>query len=690
MGWRELPRRAEAEGGYAGNLGLRRTARVGTALAAGCVALVLYAATLLPGQDLGDTASFQAATGDHRVTPRQAYPLYFALGLVATNVLPGEPARAANLVSAACGAGAVALLAGVAAVVSGSALAGLYAGLLFAGSYTFWSQSVIAEVYTLHLLVFGCSLGALLWWERRIRVDPGRHLFPLALFFSFYSLSFGNHLSSILLAPGFTFFLLATPERRRLVFRPRVMALAAAIAAAGSLQYAWNFSYALAAPERPEGLAQLLSSFWFDVTKADWRAAYLFGKEPSTYPSRLLMYLFDLRQQFGIAGTLAAVLGAREVFRRAPALGASLGLVYLVTWTFAFTYNVGDTHVFYLVPHMVVALWAGMGVASMARWLAGSLRSIAPGGGYGGTRSKARSASGLGVATSALLALFALHPAWRIFDTLPAVDRSSDRQAQAFLEELTSGLDGRNSIIVSNLNWQLQNGLDYYSRHVAPQLVVVPLHAVFLHFPSLVWNNWSAGRDVVLMGSGERAVGAAYEGLFAVVPDERRRVRPLSERLSGFPPGSIYLVSLLAPYPEVPLDEDDLDRALGVLAGGSVEVDSGRYVVLAGRIGSQPSFVRSSNRPFRQRIDVAGTVFDVRMESWLPPDTIRRAGFGHVIVNRRRLLLLDRGVSVLVVDSDSRPLAREYLGGLFAPQERHVVRPAEGSVLSLSGSASYP
>lgn len=674
MGRRELSRRVEAEGGYAGDFGLRRTACIGAALAAGLVALVLYTATLLPGQDLGDTASFQAATGDNRVTPRQAYPLYFALGLAATKVVPGEPARAANLVSAACGAGAVALLAGIAAAVSGSALAGLYAGLLLAGSYTFWSHSVTAEVYTLHLLMFGCSLAALLWWERRVSVDPGRHLFPLALFFCLYALSFGNHLSSILLAPGFTFFLLATVERRHLVLKPRVITLAAAIAAAGTLQYAWNFSYALAAPERPESLAHLISSFWFDVTKADWRAAYVFGKEPSTYPSRLLMYLFDLRQQFGLAGALAAVFGAREVFRRAPLHGASLGLVYLATWVFAFTYNVGDTHVFYLVPHMVAALWAGIGVASIARWLAPRLAGPL--------------ARQLNVFT--LLALLVLHPAWRIFDTLPAVDRSSDRQAQEYLEELTSGLDGSNSIIVSQLNWQIQNGLDYYARHTAPQLVIVPLHEVFLHFPDLVWNNWSAGRDCVLLGSAAEAIGAAYEGLFAVVPDERRRVPRLSERLSGFPPGSIYVVSLLAPYPEVPLDQEEFERALAVLAGGSVEVDSRRYVVLAGQVGSRPSFARSSDRPFRQRIEVAGTVFDVRMESWLPPDTIRRAGFGHVIVGRHRLLLLDRGVSVLVVNGEHRPLAREYLGGLFAPQERHVVRPAGSSVLSLSGSASYP
>ena len=40
----------------------------------------LYRATLLPGFDLGDTASFQTMGGLSTITPRDGYPLYFAIG----------------------------------------------------------------------------------------------------------------------------------------------------------------------------------------------------------------------------------------------------------------------------------------------------------------------------------------------------------------------------------------------------------------------------------------------------------------------------------------------------------------------------------------------------------------------------------------------------------------------------------
>jgi hypothetical protein len=64
------------------------------------------------------------------------------------------------------------------------------------------------------------------------------------------------------------------------------------------------------------------------------------------------------------------------------------------------------------------------------------------------------------------------------------------------------------------------------------------------------------------------------------------------------------------------------------------------------------------------------------MESWLPADTMRRAGFGHVIANRRHALILERGVSFVALHPDGRPLAAAYASGLFAPLQRYRITPA--------------
>ncbi|MFB3854025.1 MAG: protein O-mannosyl-transferase family [Vicinamibacterales bacterium] len=652
-------------------------AALAASLTAGAIALWIYLSALLPGQDLGDSASFQAAAGDHLLTPRQAYPLYHALGFLFVRLFPGNPAHAFNLVSAACGAAAVAVAAGIAATVSGSSAAALLAGLLLGGSYTFWSQAVTAEVYTLHVLLVACSIAALLRWERRAEDEAARHAGPLALFFAVYAVSFGNHLSAILLAPAFALFLTATRPRRRLVLRPRVFLLAAAIAAAGAAQYAWNLSFALKSPERFGSTLDLLAAFWFDVTKADWRASFVFGKEPSTYPARLWMYWFDLRQQFGVPGAVLAATGCVAGLRKAREFTLALLVAFASTWVFAFTYNVGDTHVFYLVPHLLTSLLAANGAAALATLAAkGVSRAVCS-----ATVARATRAS--------VLVLLIAYASWRIFDTYPALDRSGDNRAGQFMQWLTSGLDGGEAIVVADLNWQLQNGLDYYSRHTNRAIPVVPLQEVILHFPSLVLDNRSLGREVVLAGrAAADEVAAAYDGLLEVAADDRLRVATLRERLSGNPPGSIYVVALLLPYADLPLDEQDLASTLRMLAGREVRMPPGRFAAVGGVIGQEPDFALGSDFPYRERV-IAGTVrFDVRMESYLPADTIRRAGFGHVLVGRKRVLELDRGVSAVVLDRTGKVLARAYLSGILAPEARYVVRPSIPSVLSLSGSGS--
>src|SRR3979490_1691466 len=115
------------------------------AIAVTAVTFALYRAALLPGLDFGDTGSFQTMVGSSIITPRDGYPLYFALSAAFLHVVGGDAAHGLNLASAVEAAIACGLLTLVAAEVSGSVLAGLGSALLFAGSYTFWSQSVIAE-----------------------------------------------------------------------------------------------------------------------------------------------------------------------------------------------------------------------------------------------------------------------------------------------------------------------------------------------------------------------------------------------------------------------------------------------------------------------------------------------------------------------------------------------------------------
>src|SRR5216684_4892184 len=125
------------------------TRRLLAATSVTIVAFLLYRATLLAGVDFGDTGSFQFIVGLPFISPRDGYPLYFAIGHLFLGLTHGEPARMLNLLSAVEGALACGGLVWVAAELSGSLSAGIGAALLFTGSYTFWSQAIIAEVYSL-------------------------------------------------------------------------------------------------------------------------------------------------------------------------------------------------------------------------------------------------------------------------------------------------------------------------------------------------------------------------------------------------------------------------------------------------------------------------------------------------------------------------------------------------------------
>jgi hypothetical protein len=625
---------------------------VSRALAATAVALIafcLYRATLLPGFDLGDTASFQAEASLTPLSPRHGYPLYLTTGRLAVAALGGDPARALNLTSAVAGAAACGVTALVAGALAGSVSAGLVAGLLLASSYTFWSQSIIAEVYALHVLLVALCCAGLVWWRSR----PS--LARLGLFMGVYSLSFGHHLSMILLAPAFAIFLLVAARRDLgavVGVRPAVLALL--LAAFGALQYLTGLQSLWFAPDPPATLAEGLRTFWFDVTKADWRESMVLAVHPSAMTDRIAMWFFDLVQQFGLPGALLAVAGVAGV--RAAAERALLVAGYLVPAAFAFGYNVGDVHVFFLTSHFMTALLAGCGVGALQQ----SVDDLQP------NRPALR---------ALLIMLVLAYPAWRIWDTYPALDRSADRRPEQLFDSFTAGLSSDNSMLGADLNWQLQNGLTYYARHHKPDLPVLRMAEHMLQAPFLISDNRAAGREVVVSEDARARLAAAYGPRYAIVRDSRVSPRSLSAVISSAPRGTIYVLNVLTPTRDYLPLSPALGSLVRVLTGGAVaDVHAAPYVAVAGRSGERPILIRQSDRPFRDRVRMAGVEIDVRMESWLSTDTIRRAGFGHVIVNRRHALIVERGVSLVTLDEQGRAGLPVYAHNIFEDLPRYIVR----------------
>jgi hypothetical protein len=188
----------------------------GAAWVAALVALWVYAQTLSPtvawmnqGEDSGDLLAASATLGIAHPT---GYPLFVLLGRLATLLPLGSIAFRINLVAAFAGAAGVYFLARFVLelasrdrdadsppVARDSGIPPLLAAgaaLLYALSRGAWSQSVLAEVYTLNAAFLGAVLWSLARFERRQDVRW------LALAAFVWGVGLTNHLLLLAAAPA--------------------------------------------------------------------------------------------------------------------------------------------------------------------------------------------------------------------------------------------------------------------------------------------------------------------------------------------------------------------------------------------------------------------------------------------------------------------------------------------------------
>jgi hypothetical protein len=432
----------------------------------------------------------------------------------------------------------------------------------------------------------------------------------------------------------------------------RVVAVAAALAMAGAIQYVWNLRALWVSPNPPAGLFDGLATFWFDVTKSDWRETMVLQVPAGMTLERVRMYLFDVRQQFGTIALAISAAGAVYLARTSAPRLALLGLVWFVTVAFAFGYNVGDPYVFLLPSHLMLALLTAPGIAVIGRW----------------NRLKYRGGPAIAAGVLLVIALA------RVYRDYPAMDRSEDHRPLNTLQALTAGIDDRNGLLLTDMNWQAQNGLTYFGRYVRPELAYVRAPEVMLYAPALIADNHAGGRDVLATAAAADQLAAAYGPLLRIRPDDRAPAPGIAPLARALPAGTRWVLCVLRPTREFVVDRADLEEALQILTGRrEIPVGLDDYAVLAGRVGEPLAASRFSTRPFQERMNLQGVDVRVRMESWLAFDTIRRMGFGHVIADRNHTQIVERGVSFVAFDEDGRVVEAGYAAGIFAPQKRFIV-----------------
>jgi hypothetical protein len=493
------------------------------ALILGLGSFVLYLSTLAPTVLFADGGEFQFVPYILGIAHPTGYPLYLLLGWAWSHALPfGDVAYRMNLFSALWAALAVGLSYPLALRVVrlgapginplAARLAATTAAACFAVGQTFWSQSIIAEVYSFN--AFFAALVLLLFLrlaEHALgeEAPPPRylpcigHFARRSLVLAFvYGLSLTHHVTMLLLLPGMLVFLwltyrsprapsanrqeraydvpwgrrMAAPETRPLsLFAPRSLlrrvGFALALLLALALPLLLYLYLPLRAPHTPYATLRLSDTQTLTLYANTWRgfvdhlAATVFAGNlalPAARPDvaiawgeRLAMAWGLLRDQIGLAGIGLALLGlGRLAVGRRWALLALTGLGYGVGVAFNLAYSIGDIQVLFIPSYLFVGLWLGLGVATLAQGLAaGLLRWKGSAITYAdfGQQGYQRLVQGIyRLTTQGVAALTLALPLVLLVTHFPVVDQSANTQARDTWQAILAQPIPQGAVLLSN------------------------------------------------------------------------------------------------------------------------------------------------------------------------------------------------------------------------------------------------
>lgn len=367
------------------------------------------------------------------------------------------------------------------------------AALTLAFSRVFWSEGVMLEVYSLHLVFFA---GATLLFLRAL-AEPGNGRWWL-LFAYVLGLSFSHHMMMVLLAPAFLFLYFAVSGFGRAAWLR--IARAVPVFLLGLTPYLYLPVRAASAPLANWGDPSSLSSFWAHVSAAQYR--FKMFSSWSIASERFLVFARELPGEFAWVALPFAALGVWALVRRSPRLAVFTGLLFAAGVLQVVAYDFDDPN-FRLHCHVVIALWAAFGA-----------HALLP------AHFRPRLAAALAVSVCALLALVPLAANYRV------LDRSADRSVEDYSRAVLASVE-RGALILSGDLEGFVAGSRYLQvvEGVRPDVAVVGLKTLL--FP------WYYGE---LEAAHPRVARAIAREVAAYVPERRRIDR-------GAPPDARYEVA---------------------------------------------------------------------------------------------------------------------------------------------------
>ncbi len=349
------------------------------AILVGVLSMALYTRTLAPWVLPADSGEFQVLAYQVGIAHTTGYPVYMLLGKLFITLVPvSDVAYRANLFSAFAGALTVAGTYLCAKLLSKSHWAALVGALALAVSYTLWSQSLIAEVYSP-----GAAFLVAVWLALLVWYKSGNRW---ALFASGVcgGLGLGVHGNLVIVAPAVGIFLLLNWKRWKEWRKPALLGALTGVVAFfvgyfivdlhappanifdagyGSARSAWGLSEA--------DINNPVARAVFILSARQWRGR-MFDNPAKYMVANLLGYVTRLPREFTLLMLGLLVLGLIVLFIRDWRAGILFVVALVMHWVFYFNYRVGDQYVFFIPSYVWMAMLAAVGMGGLA-WLIGRM-----------------------------------------------------------------------------------------------------------------------------------------------------------------------------------------------------------------------------------------------------------------------------------------------------------------------------
>lgn len=348
------------------------------------VCFVVYCFTLSPDVGFTDSGELAAVCSTLGVAHPTGYPLYTILGYLWTLLpLPFSPIVKLNLFAAFCTAFSVGLMywctlltlrlayssqantkskkkSTVPEIISESAMAIITTtiALMYGFASIIWQQSSGNEVYSLQLVLYGLIIGLFL---RAMVVEVQERPRALMIWAMIVGLGFGNHGTTILLAPAMLFMFFKRPDENFSLNSIRLKELLLLV-----IPFLIGLSVWLYVPLRSSSLPDFnwgevhrgWDKFWYHASGKQFQIWMFNG----SFEKNAKEFFSLIPFQFGIIGLPIVIMGLIRLWKKQTTVCIFTLLLIIGCLFYSFNYGIHDIEPYFALAIMGLLLLTSFGL----------------------------------------------------------------------------------------------------------------------------------------------------------------------------------------------------------------------------------------------------------------------------------------------------------------------------------------